>query len=133
MHRDIFHFPRHELAEAIIKSLETGLASSKTLFAPRRMGKTEFILKDLIPAAKQNGYKAIYCNFWENKETPALSMLRAIESAKAGSSLLERAKNLGKTNINKLELNMELAGVKTGIAAELRPKTNTRPCKSAAL
>lgn len=44
---DPWHFPRTELAKQILGMFETGLASSLTFFAPRRMGKTEFLRKDL--------------------------------------------------------------------------------------
>ena len=40
---DPWHFPRTELAKQILGMFETGLASSLTFFAPRRMGKTEFL------------------------------------------------------------------------------------------
>ena len=46
----------------ILKVFELGLTSVKGPFAKRRMGKSEFLEKDLIPAARQAGYLATYLN-----------------------------------------------------------------------
>lgn len=48
-----WHFPRKDLTENVLTAYETGPSNTLTLFAPRRMGKTEFVLYDLIPAATE--------------------------------------------------------------------------------
>ena len=51
MLNDIWHFPRPLLAEDYLATFARGLTSARGLFARRRMGKTEFLEKDLMPAA----------------------------------------------------------------------------------
>jgi len=44
---DPWHFPRDAFAASILDTLDSGIVSAITLFAPRRMGKTEFVCTDL--------------------------------------------------------------------------------------
>ena len=48
---DPWHFPRESLASSVVDTLESGMVNAITLFAPRRMGKTEFVCTDLAPLA----------------------------------------------------------------------------------
>lgn len=48
---DPWHFERDELAIQTLSLLSSGPAQALTLFATRRTGKTEFLLKDLAPHA----------------------------------------------------------------------------------
>ena len=75
---DPWHFPRSEFANQILASLNSGLVNSIALFAPRRMGKTQFVLRDLLPAHLANGGDAIYFNLWENKSSPENVMIDAL-------------------------------------------------------
>lgn len=88
-----WHYPRKELMEKVLAAYEQGLSNTLTLFAPRRMGKTEFVLLDLIPAAAQRGYTPVYVSFWENKDDPAASLLAAVNVALAESSWWKRTTN----------------------------------------
>jgi len=65
-----WHFPRKTLAESYLDQLDAGL-NSVAIFAERRKGKTEFLLDDLEPAAKERGILTVYVNFWEKKSDPA--------------------------------------------------------------
>ena len=49
--RDPLYFPRTELSTALLSSLKSGISHAFTLFAPRRMGKTQFLTNDIAPAA----------------------------------------------------------------------------------
>lgn len=49
---DPWHFARPELARKYLRTFEIGLISAQALFAPRRMGKSEFLERDLIPEAQ---------------------------------------------------------------------------------
>jgi hypothetical protein len=60
---DQWHFKRTELAEKVISMFEIGLSSALTFFAPRRMGKTEFLIKDIIPLAQTHHWQAHYYSF----------------------------------------------------------------------
>jgi hypothetical protein len=76
---DPWYFSRKPFALQIIQSFEGGLVSSIALFAPRRMGKTEFVLRDLIPAYEEKGGEAVYCNLWERQSSPESIILDAIQ------------------------------------------------------
>src|SRR5580700_2278070 len=45
-----------------LDTLNAGLVTSATIFAPRRVGKTSFLLKDLTPAAESAGYTVAYAD-----------------------------------------------------------------------
>ena len=66
MNRDPLYFPRHALAEVIINSLKSGITHAFTLFAPRRMGKTQFLLNDVAPMAEQSGFNVFYFSFMDD-------------------------------------------------------------------
>ncbi|MBK9236001.1 MAG: hypothetical protein IPO19_08050 [Rhodoferax sp.] len=63
--------PRPELAQAYLQGFDLGLTSARGLFARRRMGKSEFLKHDLLPAARKAGYLAAYTNLWDDTEHPA--------------------------------------------------------------
>jgi hypothetical protein len=69
-----WHFARPELANKYLQLFELGLTSARTLFARRRMGKTEFLKKDLIPAAQNMGYVVAYVNLWDLELDPATAL-----------------------------------------------------------
>jgi hypothetical protein len=50
---DPWHFARPELAEKYLRTFQIGLISAQALFAPRRMGKSEFLEQDLTPSARR--------------------------------------------------------------------------------
>jgi hypothetical protein len=76
--KDPWHFPRPDLAKAYLKSFDLGLTSARGLFARRRMGKSEFLKHDLLPAALRMGYLAAYTNLWDATEHPGQSLASAI-------------------------------------------------------
>jgi len=88
-----WHFPRTDLTDKVLAAYDSGLSNTLTLFAPRRMGKTEFVLYDLIPGAAKRGYAPVYVSFWDNKDDPAAALLQAINTALTESSWWERATN----------------------------------------
>ncbi len=75
---DPWHFPRPALAQAYLRGFELGLVSARGLFAKRRFGKSEFLEKDLMPAARAAGYQTVYVNLWEHRENPADALLQAL-------------------------------------------------------
>jgi hypothetical protein len=66
---DSWHFARPTLAGKYIATFEVGLISAQALFAPWRMGKSEFLEKDLIPAARSAEYLCAYLNLWDSRQT----------------------------------------------------------------
>lgn len=70
-----WHFSRPLLAKKYIDLFNIGLTSARALFARRRMGKTEFLIKDFIPAAESRGYLAVYVNLWDLETDPATAII----------------------------------------------------------
>jgi hypothetical protein len=81
MRFDRWHYPRPGLAKAYLDYFELGLTSARGLFARRRMGKTEFLKQDFIPAAEGAGYLTAYVNFWEHREDPGVALTEALGAA----------------------------------------------------
>lgn len=79
-----WHYPRTDLADTILDRFAVGATTSLTLFAPRRMGKTEFVVRDLLPMAVKRGYIEVYVNFWDRKDDPAESLILGLSKATAG-------------------------------------------------
>lgn len=78
---DPWHFARPELAQAYLSAFDIGLTSARGLFARRRMGKTEFLKHDLLPAALADGYLAAYTNLWDDTARPGQALATAIWQA----------------------------------------------------
>ncbi len=70
-----WHFARPKLAKTYLDLFELGLTSARGLFARRRMGKTEFLKKDLIPEAIARGYRVVYTNLWDLEIDPATALI----------------------------------------------------------
>ena len=75
---DPWHFPRPDLAQAYLQGFDLGLTSARGLFARRRMGKSEFLKHDLLPAALRAGYLAAYVNLWDDTDHPGQALATAI-------------------------------------------------------
>ena len=78
---DIWHYPRTDLASFIINGMKGDLIDRSTIFAPRKSGKTEFILKDLLPLAEENGMLVVYVDFWKDKTNPRQVFINSVISA----------------------------------------------------
>lgn len=81
MQQNHWHFDRPKLAQAYLQSFELGLSSARGLFARRRMGKTEFLKQDFLPAAEAIGYRVVYVNLWEMRSDPAQALVAAFFQA----------------------------------------------------
>ncbi len=85
MSGDIWHYPRLALAKQVLGMFESGLSTALVFFAPRRMGKTEFLLKDMRPLATRQHWHTLYFSFLDTtsntKEAFTLALLEfAVES-----------------------------------------------------
>lgn len=119
---DPWHFPRPELAQAYLQSFDLGLTSARGLFARRRMGKSEFLKHDLLPAARRAGYLAAYVNLWDDTDHPGQALATAI-------LLATQPKGLGKfwedlnTPIRKLKGGAKLPlGIEGSLELDLADK-----------
>src|SRR5471032_3511523 len=78
---DPWHFARPDLAAGYLQAFDLKLSSARGLFARRRMGKTEFLRRDLLPAAVERGYVVAYTNLWDNRSVPDVALLSALAEA----------------------------------------------------
>ena len=79
--KDPWHYPRTKDAKHFISNLDSGLSNRLILVAPRRKGKTEFLLFDLAPAAEKAGYQVVYASLWSNINAPQHGLIEALEMA----------------------------------------------------
>jgi hypothetical protein len=120
--RDPWHFPRPELATAYLSSFDLGLTSARGLFARRRMGKSEFLKHDLLPAALRTGYSAAYTNLWDATDHPGQALASAILLATRPRGLRKFWEDLN-TPIRKLAGGGKLPlGVEGSLEVELEPE-----------
>ena len=84
---DPWHFARPDLAKAYLQGFDIGLTSARGLFARRRMGKSEFLKHDLLPAAIQEGYLAAYTNLWDDTAHPGQALASAVFQATQAKGL----------------------------------------------
>lgn len=88
-----WHFARTDLAEQVLDRFNVGATTALTLFAPRRMGKTEFLLDDLLPmAGNERDYLTVYVNFWDRMNDPVDSMIIGLQRAGNQAKFKDKAK-----------------------------------------
>ena len=107
---DPWHFGRPDLARRTLTLLANGPARALTLFAPRRTGKTEFLMKDLGPLAETEGHRAIYVSFWQEPLAPLAALLHALETDLKRGGIGERLLRTGRALAPKLKLSMPMVG-----------------------
>ena len=118
MNKDPWHFQRQDLAASVLALLADGPAQALTMFAPRRAGKTEFLLKDLGPLAQKKGHRAIYASFWQSPLSPLATLLHELEASLQGGAFDGGARPLA---VWKLRFSGELLGAKAEM--EIDPST----------
>ena len=107
---DPWHFGRSGLARRTLTSLTAGPARALTLFAPRRTGKTEFLIKDLGPVAEADGHRAIYVSFWQSPLSPLAALLHALETSLKQGMFSDRLRGAGRALSPKLQLSIPMVG-----------------------
>jgi len=103
-----WHFARKELARMYLHQFSIGITSAITLFAPRRYGKTEFLLRDLLPAAEEEGYRVVYASMWADRSDPMRALLLAISEAVKPQNLVERVQSIFESPVKSIELEAEM-------------------------
>lgn len=119
---DPWHFSRSELARRTLTLLAAGPARALTLFAPRRTGKTEFLIKDLGPLAEAEGHRVIYVSFWQEPLSPLAALLHALETSLEQGTFADRLKRAGRAISPKLQLSIPMVGRAEVGVDELRGK-----------
>ena len=113
---DPWHYSRQELATHVLGMFESGLSSALVFFAPRRMGKTEFLCKDVAPLAEKAKWKVFYFSFLDvgmnaaNEFTKALTHFSKTHRTSRAGGILKR--------VNKLSA--EVIGVKAEVQFQAR-------------
>lgn len=115
MTTDLWHYPRTRLAEQVLGMFETGLSSALTFFAPRRMGKTEFLRKDVSPLAEAKGWQVFYFSFLDADAAGSGEFVSTLARFTEGAGIISKAK-VALRGIGKVS--GEVVGVKAGL--ELR-------------
>jgi hypothetical protein len=125
---DPWHFARPELAEAYLKAFDLKLSSARGLFARRRMGKTEFLRRDLLPAAVDHGYLVAYTNLWDRRSSPESALVSALTEALEPQGLNGVLARLRKP-VNKIKASAKIPGGAEGsLEAELATATDSASC-----
>ncbi len=119
MTRDPWHFRRDQLAEQVLGTLARGPAQALSLFAPRRAGKTEFLIQDLAPHAETRGHRVIYASFWQAPLSPLAVLLHALEKSRESGGLADRVRASAWKVAPKLKLSASIPGTGTGAEAEI--------------
>lgn len=122
------YFPRPELLANVLRLLLSG--AHVTLFAPRRQGKTEFVRKELMPAAHEAGWFTARVDLWRNRANPALGLVEGLEAI-AGAK--KKGKNVLTTplNLTKLKTTFKTPGV--DVEGEWEPAVESTPNAGATL
>jgi len=111
MIKDPWHYSRTKLAQQVLNMFITNMSSALVFFAPRRMGKTEFLQKDVTPLAKKSGWKVFYFSFLDVEKNAALFFGGALESF---------AREIGTINNHSFRKNIsKISGEIIGVKAEL--------------
>src|ERR1700733_3757116 len=120
--KDPWHFARPDLARAYLKGFDLGLTSARGLFARRRMGKSEFLKHDLLPAAADADYLAAYTNLWDDTDHPGQALATAILLATLPKGLSKFWADLN-TPISRLKSGAKLPiGIEGSIELDLTEK-----------
>lgn len=110
-----WHYPRPLLAKKYLDLFDLGLTSARGLFARRRMGKTEFLKKDFIPAAEKAGYLVVYTNLWELEIDPATTLVSEFYKRVEPKGFLKIWENLSKSiNFKKFKASGKITGLGEG-------------------
>ena len=106
-----WHYKRPKLAEGYLKQVGLGPVFRIALLGVRRIGKTAFLIKDIIPKAEELGFHPVYINMWDNRDAPHETIISKLnDHIKAlSSSSKESIKQLMKSEVTKFEINAGVA------------------------
>lgn len=93
MSRSHWHFPRREFAEQVYDLLAHGPVSALSLFGPRRTGKTQFLIHDLAPLAKEEGHRVVYVSFWQTLDSPLGILLYEFDRVLRAGTVMDRLRS----------------------------------------
>jgi hypothetical protein len=105
-----WHYPRKELARHYLQSVELGMMNRIALLGVRRVGKTEFLLRDLFPLAMGEGYLPIYVNLWASLEKPQETFLHSLQNSLNNITDKSAVSSVLNAQIRKMEVGNSLIG-----------------------
>jgi uncharacterized protein len=108
---DPWHYPRIDLAKRTFALIEKRLANALVLFGPRRIGKTEFLLRDLGPLAEKAGHRVIYASFWQSPVSPAATLLAALHEGSKRRGLAGQLQRLAEGLAPRIRFGAKLPGL----------------------
>ena len=89
---DFRYFPREDLVQTVRTLLDSGLSNAITMFAARRMGKTQFVRNELLPATEAWHWHSCYVDLWVRRDEPELALVEELERSVREQGLLRRIK-----------------------------------------
>lgn len=132
----IFHRPAlaKEIADLALGRTALGRATTGVfLAAPRRTGKTTFLLQDLKPALENEGVYVVYVDLWSNLEAPPSALIshaiaRDLAAAQGAVAKVAAAAGLKSVSIHGVSFELEKVGKAAGASlaealTELRKQT----------
>lgn len=130
MSRIDWHYPRRDLAKRYLTGVTQGMMNRIALLGVRRVGKTEFLLRDLCPLALEEGYLPVYINLWASPEYPHETVIAALQTALTGRKDKRRIRDALSNEVKKLEVGNSLIGKLgfefEGAVATIEPGVLTR-------
>ena len=93
MTNDPWHFKRRTLTGRVLEVLTRGPVQALSLFAPRRAGKTEFLIRDLPPRAESLGHRGGLRLSSERKRLPRHACRRRFGGSNGSGSRTRREAN----------------------------------------
>jgi len=125
---DPWHYPRTKLAKSTLALIEKRLANALVLFGPRRIGKTEFLIRDLGPLAEKAGHRVVYASFWQSPLSPVATLLAALHEGQRKRGLAGQLQRLTEGLSPKLKIGAKLTGVgEAGAEIDLAGLKGTPP------
>ncbi len=82
------------------------------------MGKTEFLRRDLLPAAAERNYLVAYTNLWDKRSAPDEALVSALAEALEPQGVRAVLAKLG-SPVRKLKATARIAGAEGSLEAEL--------------
>jgi uncharacterized protein len=106
-----WHYPRTQLAQDIFEAMRVGTLARGTIYAARRKGKTEFLLRDLAPLARDAGWPVAYANLWGYLDQPHLALKHALDAAATDSTGVGKRFARWLPGLTKIAAGAEIAGL----------------------
>lgn len=121
---DPWHYPRETLAKQVLGMFESQLSNALVFFAPRRMGKTEFLRKDVMPLAEKKGWLVFYFSFLDVADHPAEELVKALLQYAEENNIIKNKETFW-SKISKISL--KASAMSTGIDGSV--ELNKKPKK----